>query len=279
MIDKIKSTVVILLIICLTACGTLREDPFEPVNRKVFSFNMAVDRAVFRPVAKAYDTVVPPPVAHGIYNFFDNLDDLTNIANNTLQVKFYDAWSDCWRFFLNSTFGIFGFFDVATRMGLPKHHQDFGLTLAYWGMTEAPYIMVPFFGPSTFRDVIGWSVDWEYLSIWGYIRPNSLRYSLYAVRLIQKRAALLPADKLIDQSLDPYVFVRDGYLQKRNAEIKNVRCCNNAPTSEDVLPDSDNGEKIPPKQSKLTDTDDTYVEDVVPNKTTKTNSDDTYVEP
>jgi phospholipid-binding lipoprotein MlaA len=278
MIDKIKSTLVILIIICLTACSTLREDPFEPVNRKIFSFNMVVDRAVFRPVAKAYDTVVPPPVAHGVYNFFDNLDDLTNIANNTLQVKFYDAWSDCWRFFFNSTFGIFGFFDVATQMGLPKHHQDFGLTLAYWGMTEAPYIMVPFFGPSTLRDAIGWSVDWEYLSIWGYIRPNSLRYSLYAVRLIQKRAALLPADKLIDQSLDPYVFVRNGYLQKRNAEIKNVRCCKN--THEDsFLPDSDNGEKIPSEQLKLMDTDDTYVENVAPNKTTKMNSDDSYVEP
>lgn len=201
-------------------CGCACVDPFEPLNRKIFTFNLTLDRALLRPVARAYERIVPPPVICCIGHFFDNLDDLTNIANNTLQCKFYDAWSDCWRFAFNTTFGLLGLFDVATCAGLCKHHQDFGLTLARYGIVNSPYLMVPLFGPATIRDSIGWAVDWRYLSIWSYLEPDSVRYSLYGLRLIHKRMELLAADKLIDDSLDPYLFVRDAYLQKRAADIR-----------------------------------------------------------
>jgi phospholipid-binding lipoprotein MlaA len=115
-----------------------------------------------------------------------------------------------------------GLFDVATCAGLPKHHQDFGLTLARYGFVNSTYLMLPFFGPSTIRDSIGWTVDWRYLSPWPCFEPGSFRYSLYGVRLVHKRAALLPADKLIDDAIDPYLFVRDAYLQKRESDIKSI---------------------------------------------------------
>lgn len=220
MIKIIKRYCLFFLVFFASGCAYV--DPFEPVNRQIFTFNMIFDRAIFRPVARAYDKTVPTPVAACISNFFDNLDDLTNIANNALQFKLLDAWSDVWRFGFNTTFGLFGLFDVASCAGLPKHHQDFGLTLARYGFVNSPYLMIPFFGPSTIRDTVGWTIDWRYLSIWPYIEPRSLRYGLYGVRLVQKRVFLLPADKLIDDALDPYLFVRDAYLQKRNCDIQSI---------------------------------------------------------
>lgn len=209
----------LLCVVLLPGCACI--DPLEPLNRKIFTFNMALDHAIVRPIAKAYDTLPPGLTCH-IGNFFDNIDDITNIANNALQFKLLDAWSDCWRFAFNTTFGILGLFDVATCVGLPKHHQDFGLTLARYGFVNSTYLMIPFFGPSTIRDTIGWTVDWRYLSVWPYIEPPALRYGLYGLRLIHKRACLLPADKLIDDAIDPYLFVRDAYLQKRDCEIKSI---------------------------------------------------------
>lgn len=240
-----KIIIILFCILSLIGCvpteivAPHHDDPLEPINRQIFKFNLIIDRVIFRPVATVYDTIVPGPVAHRVGDFFDNLDDLTNIANNTLQLKFYDAWSDVWRFAFNTTFGVLGLFDVATCAGLPKHHQDFGLTLAYWGVSRSAYIMMPFFGPTTIRDGIGWFVDWNYLSIWGYLRPDRVRYSLYAVRLVHKRACLLPADKLIDDSLDPYVFVRDAYVQRREGEINSLfkkDCC---PANADAKTPSD----------------------------------------
>ncbi len=235
----------------LTLFGCACIDPLEPLNRKIFTFNIAVDRAIFRPVARAYEKVVPAPVCCGIGNFFDNLDDLTNIANNVLQFKLLDAWSDLWRFGLNTTFGLLGLFDVATCAGLPKHHQDFGLTLARYGFVNSSYLMIPIFGPSTLRDTIGWAVDWRYLSVWGYIEPKTLRYSLYGLRLIHKRACLLPADKLIDDALDPYIFVRDAYLQKRDCDIRSICPCNDAvpndPKSQSPASSKDNEDTFVPE--------------------------------
>lgn len=253
-----------LLILCLGLGGCACTDPLEPVNRQIFAFNMVLDRAIFRPVARAYDKAVPPFVACRIGNFFDNLDDLTNIANNTLQFKLLDAWSDTWRFAFNTTFGLFGLFDVATCAGLPKHHQDFGLTLARYGFVCSTYLMIPFFGPSTIRDTIGWAVDWRYLSIWPYIEPQSLRYGLYGLRLIHKRACLLAADQLIDESLDPYVFVRDAYLQKRDCDIKNICPGGNSEDAKGSAPVSK-------------DSEDTFVADGNENGASNTSEDDTFV--
>lgn len=255
---------ILFALLALVGCACV--DPLEPVNRKIFCFNMALDRGLFRPIAKAYDKVVPAPIACGIGNFFDNIDDVTNVANNILQLKFLDAWSDVWRIAFNTTLGIGGLFDVATCAGLPKHHQDFGLTLARYGYAHSIYLMIPFFGPSTVRDTIGWTVDWRYLSVWPYIEPKELRYGLYGLRLIHKRALLLCADKLIDEAIDPYVFVRDAYLQKRDSEVK----C--------VWPyECDNGSvKTASKEDATKDKDDTFVED--DNDKTSADKDDPFVD-
>lgn len=273
-IGIISRSILMAIFLCISGCACV--DPLEPVNRKIFCFNMFLDRSFLRPIAGIYDEAVPPVIACHIGNFFDNLDDITNIANNALQFKLLDAWSDAWRFAFNTTFGILGLFDVATCAGLPKHHQDFGLTLARYGFVNSTYLMIPFFGPSTLRDSIGWAVDWRYLSIWPYIEPAELRYSLYGLRLVHKRAALLPADKLIDEALDPYVFVRDAYLQKRACDIRSI-----CPPSDEPLPG----------QAATQDPNDTFVSDgndssangddtFVPEgdePTSKTDSDDTFV--
>lgn len=256
-----------------TIVAPCHDDPLEPLNREIFKFNLVVDKVILRPVAKVYDCVIPGPVAHRIGDFFDNLDDLTNIANNTLQLKFYDAWSDVWRVAFNTTFGVLGLFDVATCAGLPKHHQDFGLTLAYWGVTRSAYLMIPFVGPTTIRDGIGWLIDWNYFSIWPFIESDTLRYSLYGVRLVHKRACLLPADKLIDDALDPYVFVRDAYIQRREGEINNLykKDCNKA--TSDVSKNSDKDDTFVP-ENEGGDKDDPFVPE---DSTSSTDKDDPFV--
>lgn len=289
-IAKLARASFLSLLFTLSACKTV--DPLEPLNRKIFCFNMGLDRVLFRPVARAYDTIVPAPIACGIGNFFDNIDDVTNIANEILQFKFCDAWSDVWRVAFNTTIGLGGFFDIATCAGLPKHHQDFGLTLARYGFVCSTYLMVPFFGPSTIRDSIGWFVDWNYLSVWPYIEPKSLRYGLYGLRLVHKRALLLPADKLIDESIDPYIFVRDAYLQKRECDIKAICPC----ADPDAPATGASDHKTSPAAK---DSDDTFVPEDDHEQTSTTagnkennkaaptsakpaagkNSDDTFVEP
>lgn len=192
------------------------KDPYEGFNRKVFKFNMTLDRSIFRPVAKAYKTVVPSPIALGINNAYENFGEINTIANDILQGNLYYTLNDTWRFAINSTLGIFGLFDVASHIGLAKHTQDFGITLAHWGIApESAYLMLPFFGPSTIRDTISMPVDYNYLSAWTHIQPKRDRTNLYLFRALVKRTALLPADKLIDRSFDPYIFVRNAYLQRR----------------------------------------------------------------
>jgi phospholipid-binding lipoprotein MlaA len=254
------------LLFALTAflAGCACVDPLEPLNRQIFAFNMVLDRTLFRPIARAYDKAVPPVIACHIGNFFDNIDDVTNVANNLLQFKLLDAWSDAWRVAFNTTFGFLGFFDVATCAGLPKHHQDFGLTLARYGFVNSTYLMVPFFGPSTIRDTIGWAVDWRYLSVWPYIEPTYLRYGLYGLRLVHKRAALLPADQLIDDALDPYVFVRDAYLQKRECDIKSI--CPPCETPDKNSPQDNDDTFVSETSDGKSDSNDPFISDEAENK-------------
>lgn len=190
-------------------------DPYELVNRKIFKFNVMLDSTVLRPIAVGYQAITPSILNKGITNFFHNLHELSNIANDALQGKFFFALSDAWRFVINSTVGIGGLFDVATPSGLSEHKQDFGVTLARWGYKNSAFIMLPFFGPSTVRDAASMPIDHYALSYWPYIDDDTTYYSLYALKSIDYRASLLPADQLIRQSFDPYVFVRNAYLQKR----------------------------------------------------------------
>jgi phospholipid-binding lipoprotein MlaA len=192
-------------------------DPWEGFNRKVYVFNDAVDRAVLKPVAKGYQWLTPDMVETGINNAFANLWELNTIVNDVLQFKLGQAVSDTSRFLVNSTVGLLGLFDVATSMGLEKHEEDFGQTLGYWGVSSGPYVMVPLLGPFTVRDGFGRVVDGQadYVANLDYV-PT--RNELLALRIVDTRASLLEAEKLITG--DRYTFIRDAYLQRREYLVK-----------------------------------------------------------
>ena len=206
---------------CATQKVTLTDpehDPWEGYNRKVHSFNQSLDKAVFRPIAKGYDAVMPDAPQRGVRNFFRNLDYPVTLLNSLLQGKLERAFTSTSRFLMNSTIGVLGFFDVATKVGIPYYREDFGQTLAVWGWKDSRYLVMPFLGPFTVRDVLG-------RSFYGYFHPVSYMirehndYRPLIVDLITLRAELLPLQADIDAAADPYVLVRDVYLQKREYEI------------------------------------------------------------
>ena len=194
-------------------------DPFERINRQVYSFNDHFDRWVARPVARSYKAVVPKPVRNCVGNVFANATEVPSFINAGFQGRPADAVTDVGRLVVNSTLGLGGCFDVATGMGWERNRQDFGLTLGKWGLTPGPYIVLPFLGPSSVRDAVGEIPDY-FLDPVGYIRPTALHYQIYAARFVDRRAQLLDATGLInDAALDPYTFVRDGYLQRRRSRV------------------------------------------------------------
>ena len=204
----------------LPGCATINNptdarDPLEPVNRAIYSFNDHVDHLLLKPAAEIYRGVLPPIVRTGVSNFFSNINDVLVALNNLLQGKIDKAASDAGRVVVNSTIGLLGVFDVATGMGLEKHDEDFGQTLGYWGVGNGPYLVLPFFGPSNFRDAAGRFVDF-YTDPITYVDPPHDRNILWGVRIINRRAELLGATEVLETAaLDPYAFVRDGYLQRR----------------------------------------------------------------
>jgi phospholipid-binding lipoprotein MlaA len=215
--------VITIILSSMTACikkGQNPQDPYEKINRKVHSFNTALDEVVLRPPAKIYKSILPGPVRLGVSNFYDNLAMIPTVANDVLQWDLSHAIKDTWRFAINSSMGIGGIFDVASKFSLPPHYNDLGLTFAKWGDSNSPYLVLPFLGPSTIRDSMGMLFDYSILTIYPYIRNDKLIYSLAILRYIDLRSELLDTDKLIAQALDPYSFIRDAYLQHRNFLIK-----------------------------------------------------------
>ncbi len=200
----------------LTSENSPVKDPYENLNRKVFNFNDSLDTHFLVPVSRTYNKIMPKPLNRGIYNFFSNLNNLPTISNDVLQGNFYQATSDSWRFFVNSTAGAAGLFDVANHMGLEPNTEDFGLTLARWGYTDTSYVVLPFLGPSTVRDTAGLPVDFFLFSPYGYIQDPRTSYTLYALNIVSNRAQLLQYQNLYDQiALDRYAFIRNAYLQQR----------------------------------------------------------------
>jgi len=196
--------------------GSNPADPFEVYNRHMFEFNDRVDRAVFKPVAQAYEAVLPQDVRVCIDNAFRNLAEPVNFINNVLQGKPEAAITDLCRFTINSTVGLLGCFDVAAKMGMPRSNEDFGQTLGRWGLLPGPYFVLPFLGPSSIRDTFGRLFDFLGTDPIWYIQDIPVRNSLVGTRLVDTRASLLPAEKVLDAAaLDKYQFVRDGYLQFR----------------------------------------------------------------
>lgn len=204
---------------CLLLAPALQaeDDPLEAINRPVFVVNDVLDRWALRPIAKGYDFVMPAPAQRGVSNFFANLYDVTSTLNAVLQWRWEGASQSGGRFLVNSTLGVAGLFDVATPMGIRPYRTDFGQTLALWGVPEGPYLMLPLFGPRTFRSGTGTLVDTFALSVPPYVDNRSLRNSIWGLELVHGRARLLGSDELI--SGDRYIFVRDAYLQQRAAFV------------------------------------------------------------
>tara|TARA_B110000879_G_C11036654_1_gene457106 strand:+ start:165 stop:983 length:819 start_codon:yes stop_codon:yes gene_type:complete len=200
---------------CSAKQPTTPSDPYEKINRKTYAFNQALDATLFRPVAKIYQAILPPQVHDGIRNAFNNLQMLPTVANDLLQLQFLRAYKDSWRFLINSTIGIGGIFDVANKWDLPYSANDFGITLAKWGDKNSPYFVMPFFGPSTFRDSVGITYDYNVMSAYAYLRSRKDAYELIAINTVQIRADLIGTDTLVDDALDEYTLVRDAYLQNR----------------------------------------------------------------
>lgn len=199
------------------AVHAAEEDPWEGFNRAMFRFNDTLDTYALKPVAKGYQAVTPQFVEDGIHNVFGNIGDVGNLANDLFQAKFHNAGVDTGRLIFNTSFGLLGFFDVATQMGLQRNDEDFGQTMGYWGVGSGPYLVLPFFGPSTVRDAGGMVPD-SFLGPYPYIDHVPTRNVTRAVDVVDTRANLLSAEKLITG--DKYIFIRNAYLQNREFKVK-----------------------------------------------------------
>ncbi len=205
-----------LLVGCAADPAANPQDPYESTNRRINNFNEQVDAKLVRPVAVSYQNNVPEPVQTGVGNFFGNLKDIWSTVNNALQAKPMDTAETGLRVAVNTVFGIYGLFDVATWAGLQRRSADFGQTLGVWGVPSGPYLVLPLLGPSTARDTVGWTFD-NYYNLWNGVDPIGLRYSGTALRVVDIRAGYLSMDTSLNEvALDKYSFVRDAYLQRRN---------------------------------------------------------------
>ena len=190
-------------------------DPWEPLNRGIYAVNHGLDTVTLKPLSKGYKKITPGFVRRGIANFFANLRTPLNIVNNLLQGKGRDALSDTARFVVNSTVGIGGLIDVAASAGLEKHDEDFGQTLAKWGVPDGPYVMLPVFGPRTLRDAITIPLN-IFLDPLFHYENSSVRDKLWILEGIRVRSRLLAAETTIEGSYDPYITIREAYLQNRS---------------------------------------------------------------
>lgn len=227
-------------LLCGCATASNPRDPFERFNRGVYQFNEQLDRAILKPVAEGYRAVLPPFVRQSVSNVFSNLNDVRVGLNNALQGKFTTAYSDFGRVFINSTLGVLGLFDIASEAGIEKHDEDFGQTLGRWGVREGPFLMLPLFGPSTVRDFAGLGVDYVTDPV-TYVDPSRSQNQLTGTRLVNRRAELLEAKKVLESAaLDEYEFLRDAYLQRRHNLIY------------DGKPPLDKSTMLPPPEPEVT---------------------------
>jgi phospholipid-binding lipoprotein MlaA len=223
---RFRSAALLLGLSCLTLLGCASQtalkrdprDPLERINRVIYTVNDKVDRAITKPIARTYRKVTPHFVQTGVSNFMDNLHYPIVIVNDLLQAKFKPALSDTGRFVLNIAAGVGGLFDPASAAGLAKNDEDFGLTLGRWGVHPGPYLILPVLGPSTFRDAFGKAAD-AFADPTNYVSNSTVRYSLDAVYLLDRRVHLLDVERALDNAYDPYAVLRSVYLQHRQYKI------------------------------------------------------------
>ena len=231
-------SILLILFLVSSGCATTKnqsndfnpEDPYEKSNRKVFEFNSKIDKLFLRPITDFYDSATPEFAQTSITNFFSNLDDIGISFNNFLQGNIVDSMSDITRFFINSIFGLGGFFDVASEMGLQKHSEDFGQTLGKWGAKPGPYLMLPFLGPSTTRDAFTFVGDTA-LAPTLSLDDSEARLGLISLDLINTYSAFTGIADI--ESQDQYAFLRDAYLDRRKFEV------NDGLSEEDLSQDED----------------------------------------
>ena len=228
-LGKLRLIICAVLLVFISGCATTgaidERDPIEGFNRTMYSFNQGMDKVLFNPVAKFYQAITPDFIEKGISNIFNNIDDISIIANDILQLKIGQAYMDIARFVFNSTLGFAGFRDVASQMGLEKHDEDFGQTLAVWGVGAGPYIVAPIFGPTTLRDATSLVVDDVLLNPVAYLNNNdALKAGILTLNYIDIKADLLTTNELIDEAaLDQYEFTKNAYFSKRESQINDGR--------------------------------------------------------
>ena len=199
-------------------------DPLEPINRAVFEFNDKLDRLALKPVAKTYRKVTPSIVRTGINNFFANIGDVSVAANALLQGKFEQGLLDTARVAVNTVIGLGGILDIATSMNLERHNEDFGQTLGVWGVPEGPYLLLPFFGPQTVRSTVGLVGDSQIEPLNSSQITSSTRGKLVTLNVVNARSRLLAASSILDTaSLDPYLFMRENYLNWSRQQVRDGR--------------------------------------------------------
>ena len=212
-----------ILFSCFISAEENPKDPYEGFNRGVYTFNDTIDGAILKPIAMGYNYVTPDVAKKGINNFYNNITDFITAVNSFLQLDFEQGMTDSGRVIVNTTIGLLGFIDVAStnvNNYTDRNRQDFGTTLARYGWRDSAYLVLPFFGPSTFRDGTGLAVDGLFIDPIGYVQNVRWRNRLYIGKIINTRAQLLDATNLMDDaSIDPYAFQRDSWLQMRNAQI------------------------------------------------------------
>ena len=231
--SKITLSVLMLAIACTTGCASSAKrnqpvtapayDPLEKVNRKIFAFNEAADKYVLAPVARGYRAVLPDPVETGIGNFFSNLGEVSVVVNDLLQGKFVAAGRDSVRFLLNSTGGLLGFVDVATRAGLEKNNESWGQTFGVWGIGEGPYLVLPLIGPANARSFVGQLTNSVLTDPIQYIDHTRTRLSFSITEVISIRAELLSAGQVFDAAaLDPYSFLRASFTTRHRSRVRDL---------------------------------------------------------
>ena len=208
----------LILLLSFPIFGEEIDDPFEDLNRDIFIFNEKLDEKLLKPAALTYRKVTPQFARTGVTNFFNNLEEIDTTINQVLQGEIKYAFNDATRFVINSTIGLLGLIDVASKMGLERHEEDFGQTLGVWGFNSGPYIMIPFLGPSNPRDLLSRPIS-SFLSGTFAMEDNDVKLTLIGIDALETRERLLDVETLIIG--DKYIFVKDAYVQSREYEINN----------------------------------------------------------
>ena len=232
----IRTIATAILMLSLAGCATIPQtaphdphDPWERMNRGTQRFNDAIDRAVMKPVATGYRRFVPRVVRTGVSNLLGHLEFPTTIVNDLLQLKFRDTAADIGRFALNSTLGIGGLLDPATRVGIPRNNEDFGQTLGRWGVPAGPYLVLPMFGPSTLRDAPALAADAQTDLRVQLNVDTTTRVALSVMTVVDERVSLLTIDAALDSAFDRYAFTRNAWLQRREYQVRDGEVPEEAP--------------------------------------------------